>query len=76
MPNKRDPNKVSIGCYVDREVRDIVKEILEEKGITLTEYMYAQLLKLLNKEEDEIIKSLEKFDGRRKEAKNAKNRKN
>lgn len=75
MPNKRDPNKVSIGIYIDREVRDLLKELLAEKGITLTEFIYAKCLEFLDKEEDEIIDELKKFDGRRKEAKAKKNKK-
>ena len=75
MPNKRDPNKVSIGVYVDREVRDLIKEILEDKGVTLTDFIYAQFLKLLNKEEDELIKAIKKHDGRTKAGKAKKNSK-
>lgn len=76
MPNKRDPNKVSIGIYIDRDTRDLVKEILAEKGLTLTDYIYAQLLKLLNKEENEIVDVLEKFDGRKKDSARAEKKKN
>ena len=76
MPNKRDPNKVSIGIYIDRDTRDLVKEILAEKGLTLTDYLYAQLLKLLNKEENEIVDVLEKFDGRKKGSALAETKKN
>jgi len=76
MPNKRDPNKVSIGIYIDRDTRDLVKEILAEKGLTLTDYIYAQLLKLLNKEENEIVNVLEKFDGRKKDSTRAEEKKN
>lgn len=76
MPNKRDPDKVSIGIYIDRDTRDLVKEILKEKGLTLTDYIYAQLLKLLKKENDEITIALEKFDGRKKNSLNAEKKKN
>lgn len=57
MPNKRDPNKVSVGVYIDREIRDMVREALAKKGLTLTEYVYAALLELLNGKADEFIKS-------------------
>jgi antitoxin component of RelBE/YafQ-DinJ toxin-antitoxin module len=76
MPNKRDPNKVSIGIYIDRDTRDLVKEILNEKGLTLTDYIHIQLLKLLKKEEDDIIKTIEKSDGRRKDSIRSENKKN
>lgn len=76
MPNKRDPNKVSIGIYIDRDTRDLVKEILNEKGLTLTDYIHIQLLKLLKKEEDDIIKTIEKSDGRRKNSIRSENKKN
>lgn len=75
MPNRRDPNKVMIGVYVDREVRDLMKEILEEKGVNITDFFYAQILKLLNKEENELIKAIKRRDGRTKEAKAAKGKK-
>jgi antitoxin component of RelBE/YafQ-DinJ toxin-antitoxin module len=76
MPNKRDPNKVSIGIYIDRDTRDLVKEILNEKGLTLTDYIHIQLLKLLKKEEDDIIKTIKKSDGRRKDSIRSENKKN
>lgn len=56
MPNQRDPNKVHVGCYVDKEIRDMIKVILAEQGITTTDYIYYNLLKLLNKSADEILK--------------------
>lgn len=67
MPNKRSQNKVSLGVYVERELRDLVKESLEEKGISLTEYLLACFYKLLKKDEDEIIKKIKESDKRRKE---------
>lgn len=76
MANQRDPNKVMIGIYIDREVRDEVKSILESQGVTLTDFIYAKFLQLLKKEENELIKEIKKRDGRTKEAKASKNSKN
>ena len=79
MPNKRDPNKVSIGIYIDRDTRDAVKEVLASHGITMTDFIVAQFYKLLKKEEDEILKKLELRGGRKKGsalAETKKNRKN
>lgn len=73
MANRRDPNKVMIGVYVDREVRDAVKSLLESKGVTITDFIYAQFLKLFNKKENELIEELKKRDGRTKEARAQKN---
>ena len=73
MANRRDPNKVMIGVYVDREVRDAVKSLLESKGVTITDFIYAQFLKLFNKKENELIEELKKRDGRTKEARARKN---
>ena len=58
MPNQRDKNKVSVGFYIDREIRDMVKVELDKRGITLTDYLYSKLLELLNEElEREINKA-------------------
>lgn len=58
MPNKRDPNKVMIGVYVDKDVRDTIKEILDTQKVTITDFIYAQFLKLIKKEEYELIEEL------------------
>lgn len=65
MPNKPDPNKVHIGCYVDREIRDLIKKVLEEQGIATSDYIYYNLLKLLNRSSDEILEELKRKDGGR-----------
>lgn len=75
MPNQRDPNKVHVGCYVDKDIRDMIKVILAEQGITTTDYIYYNLLKLLNKSADEILKELKQKDGRTLAGKARKNRK-
>ena len=70
MPTgKRASNKVHVGCYIDKEVREMVKEILKSQNITTTDYLYYCLLKLLNKSADEIIKELKSSDGRTVEGK-------
>lgn len=75
MANQRDKNKVMVGMYIDRETRDTVKEILASRGITMTDFIAAQFYKLLKKEEDEILQSLELRDGRTKKSKDAKKNK-
>ena len=72
MPNKRDPNKISIGIYIDRDTLDAVKEVLASHGITMTDFIIAQFYKLLKKEEDEILKKLELRDGRTKKSREGK----
>lgn len=59
MPNKRDKNKVSVGFYMDREIRDMVKNALEKRGITLTDFLYSKLLELLNEEAKRQISKIE-----------------
>lgn len=69
MPNKRDPNKTHINFYIDKRVKEVVQEILSEKGMSLTEYLNVAIYNLLETEENEILKILEKFDGRTKAGK-------
>lgn len=65
MPNKRANNKVSMGIYVDKEIRDMVMAALKKRGITLTDFLYQQLLQLLVEESEKVIKKLESKNGKK-----------
>ena len=69
MADQRSKTKVMIGVYVEEETRDLVKEILSERGITITDFVVAQFYKLLNNKENEILEKLEMRDGRTRKAK-------
>ena len=69
MPNKRDPNKVMVGVYIDRESKKMVMEILKEKGSNLTEFFYAKILELLETKADAILDKIHENDGRTKAGK-------
>ena len=75
MADQRSKTKVMIGVYVEEETRDLIKEILSERGVTITDFIVAQFYKLLNNEENEILEKLQMRDGRTKKAKAAKNSK-
>ena len=62
-----------IGVYVEQETRDLIKEILSERGVTITDFIVAQFYKLLNNEENEILEKLEMRDGRTKKARAKRN---
>ena len=64
MPNKRDPNKVMVGVYIDREAKEMVMEILREKGSNLSEFFCVKILELLGTKADEIIDKIHANDGR------------
>ncbi len=69
MADQRSKTKVMIGVYVEAETRDLIKEILSERGVTITDFIVAQFYKLLNNEENEILEKLQMRDGRTKKAK-------
>lgn len=75
MPNKRDPNKVMIGVYIDREVKAYLMEILKEKGSNLTEFFYAKILELLKTKADAILEKIHENDGRTRAGKLKRQRK-
>lgn len=66
MPNKRDKSKAAVLFYIDKNVKRIAKEILEKKGLTLTEYLNVSIYELLDKRENEILQILGEFDARTK----------
>ncbi len=78
MANQRDKSKVMIGVYVDKDLRDGIKAILESHGVTITDFIITQFYKLINKEtnEEEILEKLALRDGRTKKAKLANTKKN
>ena len=76
MPNKRDPDKAFIGVYIDKTAKILVMKILKERGSNLTEFFYKKILELLESREDEIIKKLHENDGRTKEGKAKRARRN
>lgn len=69
MPNKRDPNKVMVGVYIDREMKKLAMEILREKGSNLSEFFYAKILELLETKADAILEKIHENDGRTKAGK-------
>ena len=69
MPSKRNKTKVMVGIYIERELRDEVLRVLREHGATMTDFFYANCLKLLRKEHDELIKIIENHDLRTREGK-------
>ena len=75
MPNKRDPNKVLVSCYIDKELRDMAKTALSKNGITFTDFVCIKILELLNESADEVIKKLKEHDGRTTQGKAKRNRK-
>jgi hypothetical protein len=75
MPNKRDPNKVMVGVYIDRESKEMVMEILREKGSNLSEFFYAKILELLETKADAILEKIHENDGRTKAGKLKRQRK-
>ena len=75
MPNKRDPNKVLVSCYVDKELRDMAKVALRKNGITFTDFVCIKILELLNESADDVIAKLKEQDGRTIEGKAKRNRK-
>lgn len=76
MPNKRDPNKAYIGVFIDRDAKQLVMQILKDRGTNLTEFFYAKILELLESREDEIIKKLQEADGRTTKGRIKRNKKN
>jgi antitoxin component of RelBE/YafQ-DinJ toxin-antitoxin module len=79
MADRRDPNKVLVSCYIDKELRDMTKEALSKIGITFTDFVCIKILELLNESADEIIQKLKEQDGRTTQGKakrNLKARKN
>jgi hypothetical protein len=75
MPNKRDPNKAMVGVYIDREAKEMVMEILREKGSNLSEFFYAKILELLETKADAILEKIHENDGRTKAGKLKRQRK-
>ena len=37
--DRRDPNKVLVSCYIDKELRDMTKEALAKIGMTFTDFV-------------------------------------
>jgi hypothetical protein len=75
MPNKRDPNKVMVGVYIDRESKEMVMELLREKGSNLSEFFYVKILELLETKADAILEKIHENDGRTKAGKRKRQRK-
>jgi hypothetical protein len=69
MPDKRDPNKVGLVFYLDRDVKRKAQEILKKKQITFTQFINVAVYKLIEMEDNEIIKTLESYDCRTKKGK-------
>lgn len=69
MPNKRDSSKSSIMFYIDRSVKQMAQTILEENGLTLTEYLTVSIYELIYNDRNEKIKMLNEMDGRTKKGK-------
>ena len=75
MPNKRSPNKVYIGIFIDKDIKGRLQEILKKQGSTITEYFYIKALELLENDKNEIIEKLREFDGRTTQGKAKRSRK-
>lgn len=73
MPNKRDPNKVLVSCYIDKELRDMAKAALRKNGISFTDFVCVKILELLNESVDEILQKLKQQDGRTTQGKAKRN---
>ncbi len=77
--DRRDPEKVLVSCYIKRQLRDDMRVVLDKAGISFTDFIVINILKLLNGGADETIKEImEQFkeqDGRRAESKRKKNSK-
>ncbi|MEY2599785.1 MAG: hypothetical protein RLZZ142_2044, partial [Verrucomicrobiota bacterium] len=43
MPNKRNPNKVQIGGYIDIELKRKLQALAKEAGVSLTEFLVQEL---------------------------------
>lgn len=69
MPNKRDPNKTGITIFVDKNVKEVAKEILDSYGMSITEYLLVSLLELIHNDKNEKLKILNETDGRTKKGK-------
>ncbi len=69
MSDKRDPNKIGMVFYLDKEIKKRAQEILKKRGITFTQFMNVSVYKLIEMEENEIIETIKKYDGRTKAGK-------
>ncbi len=75
MPNKRDPNKVLMSCYVERDLRDMMRKALKECGISFTDFVLSKMMEFLNYGADEILRGIKSQDARTVEGKEKRNRK-
>jgi len=72
--DRRDPNKVLVSCYIDKELRDMMKLALSKIGISFTDFVCIKIFELLNESADEIIQKLKEQDGRTTQGKAKRNR--
>lgn len=72
MANQRNKDKVMVGVYIDKEMRNSIKKVLVSRGITITDFVLTQFYRLLKVGDDEILKKLELRDGRTKKSKELK----
>lgn len=72
--DRRDPNKVLVSCYIDEELRDMMKAALAKIGISFTDFVCIKIFELLNESADEIIQKLKEQDGRTTQGKAKRNR--
>lgn len=72
--DRRDPNKVLVSCYIDKKLRDMMKDALAKIGISFTDFVCIKIFELLNESADEIIQKLKEQDGRTTQGKAKRNR--
>lgn len=74
MPNKRDPDKVLMSCYVERDLRDMMRKALKECGISFTDFVLSKMMEFLSYGADEILRGIKSQDARTIEGKAKRNR--
>ena len=58
MPNVRDKNKVQVGAFIPREIRDLARKIAAKYGISLTDEIlatYKRVIEMDKKNETKIV---------------------
>ncbi len=61
MPNQRDKTKAPFTFYIDKDVKKNVQDILSKRGTTLTEYLIVSIYKLIDKDDNKILETIEMF---------------
>lgn len=68
MPNKRDKNKVQVGAFIPRDIRDLANKIAAKYGVNLTDEIlaaYKRVIELDKKNETKIADKRNKNQGKK-----------